>query len=151
MKSKLNFFITPILLISLVFLASLLLFPFDRRLISAKIQASSLHAGNRYFGRLQLFYYFASRGDWTTANLISKQLDPIDLEVYRLSHDPDRIRVNLNELTVKSNKTPDDWVELARVQSYLGKTEESKISLAKAHTLDPVRDDIASLYFQLVR
>ncbi|MBP9817637.1 hypothetical protein KBC75_02670 [Candidatus Shapirobacteria bacterium] len=151
MKFNSTFPLTFISLITLIALSASLLYPFDPKLISAKLESSSLNTGTRYYGHLQLWYYFASHGDWVTANKLALSLDPADTLVYRLAHDPQEIRKNINNLVVKPSKSADDWVELSRVQFILGKTDDAKASLTKAYTLDPIRSDISTLYYQLVK
>lgn len=120
-------------------------------ILSSEIQMSSLSAGDRYYGRLSLWYFFAKNGDWLNASLIEPQLDYTDISVYKTSHDPAELKKYLNNLVVKSNKSVEDWLELSRIQSILGKTDAAGKSLLQAKKLDPIRDDISQIYYQLFR
>lgn len=104
--------------------------------------------GDVYYNRLSQWYKYAQTGDWDKASSLEPQLDPIDLAVFKKKHHPLELKKYVNSLVVKDDKTVDDWMELARIQSILGKTEESLEALAKAHQLDPIRDDISRLYYR---
>lgn len=119
--------------------------------LSYQIQMSSLSAGDRYYGRLSLWYYFAQKGDWINAHLLESQLDPVDIASYKNSHDPTELKKYLNNLEVKPNKTVEDWLELAQIQNLLGKKAEAVNSVGKAFALDPIRDDVSRIYYQIGR
>ena len=68
-------------------------------------------------------------------------LDNLDLRT-------EELKKYINELTVKPNKSVEDWLELARIQSILGKFDDAYTSISTAKNLDPVRDDIGQLYYQ---
>jgi len=147
---KLNLFV-------IAFLALLVLFNLYSSLsrfnsvLSYQIQMSSLSAGDRYYGRLSMWYYFAQRGDWVNAHLMESKLDPVDIAVYKNTHDPTALKKYINNLEIKPNKTAEDWLELAQTQYLLGKTSESVNSVGKAFALDPIRDDISRIYYQIGR
>jgi len=50
-------------------------------------------------------------------------------------------------LTVKTNKSADDWMEIAQIQSGLGNKSAEKQAIESAHNLDPIRKDIEKVYF----
>jgi len=140
------FFIVTILVFNLL---SLFIFPDE--LTRLKFATSTFSQGDRYFAKLSLWYYFAKRGDWQTANRLESQLDPADLLSYKQTHHPSELKKYLNELTIKPQKTIEDWVELARIQNIIGKTADSKDALGRAYSLDPIRDDISQIYYQQIR
>ena len=112
---------------------------------------SSFSTGDRYYGRLSLWYYYAKKGDWTGAHLLETKLNPVDIAGYKNSHDPAALKKYINELEVKPNKTAEDWLELAQTQYLLGKKSESVNSVGKAFALDPIRNDISRIYYQIGR
>ncbi len=119
--------------------------------VNAKLLMASLSQGDRYYGRLSLWYLFAQKGDWVNANLLESGLDPVDLAVYKKNHLSSELKKTINELVVKPDKTTEDWIELARIQTILGNIDDAKLSVTKAKNLDPVRDDISQIYYQLLR
>jgi tetratricopeptide (TPR) repeat protein len=120
-------------------------------ILNYQLQMSSISTGDRYYGRLSLWYYYAQKGDWTNAHLLESQLDPVDLAGYKDAHDPIALKKYINNLEVKPNKTAEDWLELAQVQYLLGKTGEAVNSVGRAFALDPIRDDISRIYYQIGR
>lgn len=120
-------------------------------ILSYDRQISSLSAGDRYYGRLSLWHYFAKKGDWTNAHTLESQLDSVDIAAYKNNHDPIELKKYVNILETKSNKTVEDWLELAQVQYLLGKTNEAVKSTGNALALDPLRDDVARIYYQIGR
>jgi len=119
--------------------------------LSYQLQMASFSAGDRYYGRLSLWYYFAQKGDWTNAHLLESRLDPVDIASYKNSHDPAELKKYLNNLETKPRKTVEDWLELAQIQNLLGKGSEALESVSKAKALDPLRDDISRIYYQIGR
>lgn len=114
----------------------------------AKIMMSSLSAGDRYFGRLTLWYLFAADGDWNQALQLESGLNPVDILAYKVNHHPSELKKSVNNLIIKPHKSIEDWLELARVDSIIDKKAESFDALTKAKSLDPIRDDISQLYYQ---
>jgi len=111
-------------------------------------QEEELSAGKRYYNSLQKWYQLASIGDWTSADKVALRLDPPDIALYRQNNHPDELKKIINSLVVAPKKSVEDWLELARVQSILGKKDDSFNSLSKAYELDPIRDDVTSLYYK---
>lgn len=109
----------------------------------------TLSRGDRYYNRLQTWFKLAKEGDWSNAHKLEGQLDLVHITSYKSAHDPDELKKLINSLTVKSNKNVEDWLELARVQSLVGKNEDALKSVSKAREIDPVREDITRLYYQL--
>jgi hypothetical protein len=147
---KLKLFVLFFLVLLVLFnLYSVLFHP--NPVLSYQLQISSLSAGDRYYGRLSLWYYYARQGDWTNAHLLESQLDPADISAYKKIHDPSELKKYLNELETKADKTVEDWLELAQVQNLLGKKSEAVTSVSRAFALDPLRDDISRIYYQIGR
>lgn len=110
----------------------------------------SLSAGDRYFGRLQLWYLYARSGDWNKAIALESGLDSSDVTLYKSSNYPPELKKRLNFLTVKTNKTSDDWIELTKIQIYLNKLSEGSSSITQGHALDPIRSDLEKIYYQII-
>ncbi|MEI8067602.1 MAG: hypothetical protein WCG91_01450 [Candidatus Shapirobacteria bacterium] len=115
----------------------------------AKYDLFSLNSGQSYFGSLSLWRLLAQNNDWERAQVLESKIDKVDINDYKVSHQPQELKKSLSLLTKKINKTADDWIEIARIQSILGNIEESKIATQKAYQADPIRDDISKLYYQL--
>ncbi|MCL4384155.1 hypothetical protein M1116_01765 [Patescibacteria group bacterium] len=117
-------------------------------LYSLRRQLISLSRGDRYQGYLSLYRYYLENNNLPSARLIAAKLDPGDIKTLETDYYPEVIARAINELIYKNNKTPDDWVEIARLQAKIGLNKEAKESLKTAHLLDPVRDDLETLYMQ---
>lgn len=107
--------------------------------------------GDIYFNKLQTWYSLAAANEWTKADELDKQLDPADTVVYKSTHRPEELKKYINTLTLKKDKTVEDWLELARVQSVLGKVDDAYQSITTAKKLDPIRDDIGQIFYQTSR
>jgi hypothetical protein len=112
-------------------------------------QLLSLSAGDRYYARLQLWYLLAKSGDWLNASKLEAKLDPVDTIRFKQDNYPPELKKRLNILVVKPNKTTEDWLELARIQTKLTYLSDALNSLSHAKLLDPIRDDITLFYSQL--
>jgi hypothetical protein len=143
-----------LLIIIVVFVLTLNIFSVYRQplpLLQAKLATNSFSRGDQYFGRLTLWYLYAKQGDWANAAKLEKSLDPYDIINYKESHQPSELKKYVNNLVIKPNKTAEDWIELSRVQSILGKADDAKDSLTKAKNIDPIRDDIIQIFYKLYR
>lgn len=109
----------------------------------------SLSAGDKYYGYLSLWYYLASNGNWQEAEAIENKLDLIDIQTYKDTHHPEKIKEKLTQIESIKNKTIEDWMELFRISYSLGDLKKAKDALDQARQLDPIRDDISQLYFSL--
>ena len=138
-------------------LAGLCLFNYYRiiannhQFIPGVVLASSFSAGDRYFGRLCLWYYYAQKGDWTQAYALEPGLDKSDIVAYKRTNDPNELKKDINNLMIKPQKTVEDLLEISRIEKQLGKNAECLQSLDQAKNLDPVRDDISQIYYNLNR
>lgn len=115
----------------------------------AKSNLFSQSLGQNYFGRLSLWHLLIQNGDWDTALILESKLDNTDILKYKIANQPQELQKSLNILSQKTDKIADDWIEMSRIQSILGNIEESKIAIQKAYQIDPIRDDISKLYYQL--
>jgi len=111
-------------------------------------QMASLSAGERYVGRLNLWYYFAQNQLWDQAKKLESELNSQDIAYFYSLHHPLSLKKKVNQLVIKDNKTTDDYVELARIQFLLGMNTAGLKSLESAKNLDPIRQDIAQSYFE---
>jgi hypothetical protein len=110
----------------------------------------SLSAGDRYYGRVRLWYYYAQAGDWTHAVFLESGIDPDDISVYRLANYPLELKKRLNSLVVKSPRSPDDLIELAKIQASLNKFNDAITSITQANSQDPIRSDLEKIYYQIL-
>jgi|GEM_PF-3559458 len=108
-------------------------------------------SGDQYFSRLQSWYSLAAANDWVKADELEKQLDPADTLVYKSTHRPEELKKYINTLTLKKDKSVEDWLEIARVQSILGKVDDAYQSISTARKLDPIRDDISQIFYQTAK
>lgn len=151
MRAKLGFVIKIILILFLIFIIVLNIYQVRYNkdaFIDVKNRLSSINRGESYQGVLNFWYLMAQNGDWESASKIEQHLDPADISKYKTIYSPEELKKKSDYLSSKSNKTSDDWVELAKVQSMLGNTSEAKKSLENAYKADPIRDDIQKLYYQ---
>lgn len=109
----------------------------------------SLSVGDRYFQRLQHWYFLAQKGDWPAAAVVATKLDSADIFNYSRFHEPSELQKTIDQIRSKENKTADDWVEIANLEKSIGHKAEASAAATQAHQLDPVRDDITQLYYQL--
>lgn len=124
----------------------LLIFKKDLFTVS-KIQSASLKQGESYQGYLNLWHFLAQTGDWNNASKLESKLDMADISYFKTAYQPEILKNNLNVLNSKENKSPDDYIELARINSFLGNNKESIENIKTAYQLDPIREDISKLYY----
>lgn len=103
--------------------------------------------GDRYYQRLQKWYILANKNKWTEAQKVAKGLKDEDTADFISKNRDEELKRRLNELTLKSNKNPDDLMEMAIIFYRLGKKDEAYKSISSAHSLDPIREDISKIYF----
>lgn len=115
----------------------------------AKKLIYSLSAGDRYFGRLSLWYLYVKDNRLADAAKLEPKLDPVDTIVFKIQYFPPEIKKRLNELSVKKDKTTEDLMEIAILQAKLNKHQDALTSVSRAHDLDPIRSDIEKLYYEL--
>lgn len=141
--------VLPLILLLSCSLSIIGIFSSDRSYMDSLISSLSPSAGSRYYHRLRLWYHYAEEGNWTQASLLESKLNSSDYSAYKSTHDPLELKKSLNSLTVKPNKSVEDWMTIARLNDLLGKTTEVKQAVFQAKTLDPIRDDIGKIYYQL--
>jgi len=140
----LSFFILAVL-----FLLNAILF-FNRDPYSKnQLALFSLSPGDRYVARLNLWRLFIDNQRWDLADQQEKYLNPSDVADYKAKYHPSDLKKRLNNLVIKTPKTVDDYLEMAKLQVKLGKQTDAQNSLLAAKDLDPVRDDINSLFIDL--
>lgn len=106
-----------------------------------------LSVGDRYVARLNKWYELALDNKWSTATKLEKKLDQADLKWFKDKYKTENLKKQLNELTVKTNKSADDWIRIAKIQSGLNDKNAEKQAVKIAHELDPIRSDIEKVYF----
>jgi len=112
-----------------------------------KLMGSSISRGDSYFGRLQMWYYFAKLGDWQTATKLEQKLEQIDYLDYKINHQPEMLQKQIDTITAFKDKTINDYIELAKLYAQKGDNKSAFDAIKKAYTLDPIRTDIEKLYF----
>ena len=100
-------------------------------------------------GRLHLWRLLVQNNDWDNAATLESKLNPNQVKDYKLSYQPQLLLDKLILLSGLDNKTADDYLQLAKIQSILGYSSQAIDSVKKAHQLDPIRSDIERLYYQV--
>ena len=108
----------------------------------------SLDGQSRFLGQLNLWYFFASRGNWQQANNFEINLQ--QTENFKNNHQPEKLTKLLQELQLKTNKDAQDYLKLAQIQSILGLSQQATESIKKAHQLDPIRSDVDKLFYSTI-
>ena len=115
----------------------------------AKKDLFSLNSGDSYSGRLNLWRLLVQNNDWVNATKLEDDLNQSEIGEYKFNYQPLELQKKAASLNLKTNKSVEDYVELARVQILLGQKQDSIESIKKARQLDPIRDDIDRLYYSL--
>ncbi|MFA6007858.1 MAG: hypothetical protein WC784_04430 [Candidatus Shapirobacteria bacterium] len=103
--------------------------------------------GDRYYQRLQKWYVLANRGEWQEAGKVALKLNSGDIADFTQKNNEIQLKKRLNELTVKSLKGADDWMEIAIINYRLNLKDEAYKAISNAYKLDPIREDISKIYF----
>lgn len=106
-----------------------------------------LSTGDRYVAKLNKWYSLALNNKWDEAGKLEKSIDPADVKWFKDKYKAENLKKRLNQLTVKTNKNADDWMEVAQIQSGLGDKDAEKQAIKTAHEMDPIRADIEKVYF----
>lgn len=117
----------------------------------AKANLSSLVGSTSYLGRLDFWHLLVQNGDWDNAATLESKLNPNQVKDYKLSYQPQLLLDKLILLSGLDNKTADDYLQLAKIQSILGYSSQAVESIKKAHQLDPIRSDIDRLFYQITQ
>lgn len=115
----------------------------------SKSELSSLKGSTSYLGRLHLWRLLVQNNDWDNATTLESKLNPDQVKDYKLSYQPQLLLDKLILLSGLDNKTADDYLQLAKIQSILGYSSQAIDSVKKAHQLDPIRSDIERLFYQV--
>ena len=103
--------------------------------------------GERYFQNLQKWYLLANKGEWDKAKEIEKYLKTADIENFSKKNKADELTKRLSEINMRGQKNADDWMEIAVLLNKLNKKDEAYVAIENAYKLDPIREDISSIYF----
>ena len=136
----------------LILITSLNFFILNRRpdiFTKAKKDLFSQNLGDNYFGRLNLWRLLVQNNDWINAAKLESRLNETEINDYKFKYQPSELQKKIDLLNSKTNKSVEDYVELARIQLLLGQKQNSFESIKKARQLDPIRDDIGRLYYSL--
>lgn len=153
MKQNLKYVVPKIFIIFiLIFIISFNFFILIKNpdiFTQAKKNLFSLNLGDNYSGRLNLWRLLVQNNDWINAAKLESKLNETEINNYKFNYQPSEFQKKINLLNNKTNKSVEDYVELARIQLLLGQKQNSLESIQKARQLDPVRDDIDRLYYSL--
>lgn len=136
----------------LVFIISLNFFVLKHKpdiFTQAKKNLFSQNLGDSYSGRLNIWRLLVQNNDWINAARLEPRLNKTEINDYKFNYQPSEIQKKVDFLINKTDKSVEDYVELARNQLLLGEKQNSFESIKKARQLDPVRDDIDRLYYSL--
>ena len=114
-----------------------------------KKQLFSLNQGDSYSGRLNLWRLLVQNNDWVNAAKLEPKLNSSEISDYKFNYQPSEIQKKVDYLKAKTDKSVEDYVELARAQLLLNQKENSLASIQKARQLDPIRDDVDRLYYSM--
>ena len=115
----------------------------------ARLLMLSPSKGDRYFGRLLLWQTFVKAERWPQAQLLESQLNSTDLAYYQSIYYPQNLKKQLNQLTVKSKKSIEDYVKIAQIEQKLNSPADALSSMMKARDFDPIRPDLSAIFSQL--
>ena len=107
----------------------------------------NLSTGDKYVSRLNKWYELGLSGNWEEANKLENTLDSADIIWFKEKYKPENLKKQLNELTIKSNKSADDWMIVAQIQNGLNNKNAEKQAIKNARDMDPIRADIEKIYF----
>jgi len=146
MKTKFFFLIFILILIA----SNFYFFRFKQDIFTqAKVQASKIDGKTSYLGKFKLWQILVYGNDWTNASILEPDLNPKQVQDYKLANQPEELQKKIDELNKKTSPTADDFLEIARIQSILGSPEKSIDAIKKAHQLDPIRPDVDKLFYTL--
>jgi len=106
-----------------------------------------LSGGERYYRRLQRWYLLTNRGEWEKAKKIEGKIQTQDIDNFVKENKIEELKKRINEITIRSEKNADDWMEIAVILFRLNKHEEALEAIKSAYKLDPIREDISKIYF----
>lgn len=114
-----------------------------------KKQLYSLNTGESYTGRLNLWRLLVQNNDWVNATKLEPKLNQSEINNYKCNYQPSELQKKADFLNSKTDKSIEDYIELARVELLLNQKQNSLASIQKARQLDPIRDDVDRLYYSL--
>jgi len=117
----------------------------------SKIQLSSLKGSTSYSGRLKLWQLLVQNNDWNNAATLESKLNQNQVENYKYFYQPQQLQNRMTKINNQKDKTADDYLQLAKIQSILGLSSQVTESIKKAHQLDPIRSDVDRLFYQITQ
>lgn len=148
MKSKFKLIFSSLIVI--LFLSNLLLVTFfPTPYTRARLSMLSPSKGDRYSGRLLLWQTYILAQEWDQAKELSTQLNSVDLAYYQSIYLPANLKKELNQLTVKPDKNIEDYLRLAQLYQNLGDFPSALSVIKKARQIDPIRQDLAAIFWEL--
>lgn len=117
------------------------------KLTQSKIQFFNLNGSSNFIGRLNLWYFFASKNDWD--NAVNFESDLSQIEIFKSNNQPEKLTQKITDLKNKTNKDTQDYLSLAKIQSVLGFDQDAVESIKQAHQLDPIRSDLDQLFYSV--
>lgn len=106
-----------------------------------------LSKGEKYYRNLQRWYLLANEGNWERASKIEKKLKSEDVGNFKKNNKSEELRLRVEEINKRENKTADDWMEIAVLSYRLNEKDKAYKAIENAYRMDPIREDISKIYF----
>jgi tetratricopeptide (TPR) repeat protein len=116
-------------------------------LIVGILRLYPLSRGDKYFAKLQKWYWALENSQWEKAKTMEKDLNKEDTAAFAKENENGELQRRLAQSKSKLNKTADDWAEISVILYKLGQYQESAEAAAAAYEIDPIREDVSRLYF----
>lgn len=151
-KNKKSFVATLSLFLFLLLITSANFYfhSLDANFRSVWLSTFSLSAGDRYYGRLELFRWYLEHGQLDKARQLDSSLDSPNIAWLKSQYYPEDLYQQLAALSSQADPSADNLIQIAQLQLKLNQREAAVAAVKKAYQLDPLRSDIEKLYYQLV-
>ncbi len=116
-----------------------------------KKQLFSFNSGDSYTGRLNFWRLLVQNNDWINAAKLEIELNSSEIQNYKLDYQPSEIQKKIDYLVQKTDKSIEDYIELARNYILTNQEYQAVQAIQKARQLDPIRDDVDRLYYSLLK
>lgn len=116
-------------------------------LIVGILRVYPLSRGDKYFAKLQKWYWALENSQWEKAKTMEKDLNKEDTDAFAKENENSELQRRLAQSKSKLNKTADDWAEISVILYKLGQYQESAEAAAAAYKIDSIREDVSRLYF----
>lgn len=116
-------------------------------LVVGILRVYPLSKGEKYFAKLQKWYWAVENSQWEKAKIMERDLNKEDTMAFAKENENGELQRRLAQNKSKLNKTADDWAEISVILYKLGQYQESAEAAAAAYEIDPIREDVSRLYF----